>query len=80
MQQTRTLHPVAVAVREKLKAQRITKSELARRLGWGRMQVQRRLDSDPDFTVPELEQVAEVLGVPLSALLPVDDQPAQVTS
>jgi transcriptional regulator with XRE-family HTH domain len=80
MQQTRMLPPEIEAVRHHMQEQRISKSELARRLGWGRMQVHRRLEADPEFSVSELREVAAVLGVPLSALISADDTPAEVTA
>lgn len=50
--------------------QGISKLELARRLGWGRMRLTRRLFGDAPLTVSELEQIAAVLGVPMSTFLP----------
>lgn len=62
-------HPAVKAIQDLLDEREISKSELARRLGWGRMQVQRRLSGDADLTVAELEAIAVVLDVPPAQLL-----------
>ena len=68
MNETRT-HPAVKAIQDLLDERDISQSELARRLGWGRMRVQRRLSSDAQLTVPELEAIAAVLDVPATQLL-----------
>ena len=68
MNENRT-HPVVQVIQGLLDERDISQTELARRLGWGRMQVQRRLTGNADISVGELEQIAEVLEVPASRLL-----------
>ena len=62
-------HPAVKAIQELLDEREISQSELARRLGWGRMQVQRRLTGGAELTVAELEAIAAVLDVPATQLL-----------
>ncbi len=68
MTTTRT-HPAVKAIQGLLDEREISQSELARRLGWGRMQVQRRLSGAADLTVADLEAIAAVLEVPATQLL-----------
>ena len=78
MEQNRT-HPAVEAINAILDEQGISRTELARRLGWERMTVVRRLAPGSkyttDLTVPELEKIAAALGVPVTQLLPA--APAQ---
>lgn len=77
MEQTRT-HPAVEAINALLTEQGVSRTELARRLGWERMTVVRRLAPGPyitDLTVPELEAIAAALDVPVTQLLPA--APAQ---
>lgn len=69
-------HPAVKAIKSLLDERGINNSELARRLGWGRMQVQRRLSGDAHLTVAELEQIAAVLDVPASAFLAESERAA----
>lgn len=73
MEPTRT-HPTVEAINAILDERGISRTELARRLGWERMQVVRRLVPGSkyatDLTVPELEAIAAALDVPLADLLP----------
>lgn len=62
-------HPAVQAIQSILDERGITQTDLALRLGWGRMQVQRRLTGNADLTVAELEQIAAVLEVPASRFL-----------
>lgn len=62
-------HPAVKAIQDILDERRINQSELARRLGWGRMQVHRRLTGSAPLTVAELEAIAAVLEVPAAQLL-----------
>jgi transcriptional regulator with XRE-family HTH domain len=66
---SRTEHPTIDAIKAEMIAQGISKLELARRLGWGRMRVTRRLFGDAPLTVIELEEIAAALRVPVTALL-----------
>jgi transcriptional regulator with XRE-family HTH domain len=66
-------HPAVEAINDLLHERGIGRSELARLLGWERMTVVRRLTIgrySTDLTVPELEQIAAALGVPVSRFLP----------
>lgn len=62
-------HPAVQAIRKILDEREISYSELARRLGWGRMQVQRRLAGEVDLTVTDVEEIAAVLGVPVTQFI-----------
>lgn len=66
---TARTHPAVKAIQDLLDERDISQSELARRLGWGRMQVQRRLRGGAPLTVAELEAIAVVLEVPATQLL-----------
>jgi hypothetical protein len=82
MELSRT-HPAVEAINAILDEQGIGRTELARRLGWERMQVVRRLTPGKyhsELTISELERIAAVLGVPVSQLLPTatTDSPATV--
>lgn len=69
MSEDRT-HPSARAISALLEQRGITQTELARRLGWERMRVHRRLTAGTPIAVGELEQIAAVLDVPIADLLP----------
>ena len=69
-------HPAVRAIRDLLEERGINKTEFARQLGWGRMQVHRRLNGESDLTVMELEAIAAALNVPLSHLLPASERVA----
>lgn len=83
MEQIRT-HPAVEAINKLLDERDISRSELARLLGWERMTVVRRLTPGSryttDLTVPELEQIAAALDVPVTQLLPTPatDSPTTV--
>lgn len=70
MHGNRTRHPAVQAIQSLLDEREISKSELARQLGWGRMQVVRRLSGDAELSVAELQEIARALEVPVSQLLP----------
>ena len=53
---------------------------MAGRIGLSQSAFASRLTGDVDFRFGELQAVARELGVPLSTLIPADDQPAQVTA
>ena len=65
----RTTHPAVRAIQGLLDERGINKSDFARQLGWGRMQVHRRLNGEADLTVAEIEHIADVLGVQVTSLL-----------
>lgn len=72
MEEIRT-HPAVEAINAILSEQGISRTELARRLDWERMQVVRRLTPGKyrtDLTITELEKIAAALDVPVSQLLP----------
>lgn len=68
MNENRT-HPAVRAIQVILDERGITQTDLALRLGWGRMQVHRRLSGNAELTVAELEQIAAVLDLPASQFL-----------
>jgi len=72
----RATHPAVQAIQDLLDERGINKSEFARLLGWGRMQVHRRLNGEADLTVTEMEWIAHVLGVPVSHFLPAAERVA----
>lgn len=71
---------IAQAVRAEMARQGLTQEELAIELGWTQRRVSYRLTADHPIDATELEQIAAALGVPLSALWPTDDTPAEVTA
>lgn len=58
----------------------ISGRELARRLGVSQPWVSQRLTGETSITVADLARIVAALGVPLSALIPADDTPAEVTA
>lgn len=64
----------AGAVRAELARRRISGRELARGLGWSHNTTNRRLSGASPLDIDELVAVARHLGVPLSSLLPADEQ------
>jgi transcriptional regulator with XRE-family HTH domain len=62
-------HPAVQAIQDLLDQQGISQSELARRVGWDRMKVQRRMTGGAELTVAELEQIARALDVPVTRFL-----------
>jgi len=72
----RTTHPAVRAIRDLLDERGINKSDFARQLGWGRMQVHRRLTGEADLTIAEIEHIAAVLDVPLAQFLPAVERVA----
>lgn len=59
----------AAAIAAILEQRGMSKLELARRLGWGRMRVTRRLAGQTPLTIDELVEIARVLDVPAVHLL-----------
>jgi transcriptional regulator with XRE-family HTH domain len=66
---------VAREVRAEMGRQRRTHRELAEALGISQPQVTKRLNGDIEFRPSELEQVAEMLGVPVTQFLPAAPAP-----
>jgi transcriptional regulator with XRE-family HTH domain len=66
----------ATAVRVELARQKVRAADLARLLGLSRATISRRLEGVHAFRVNELVAVAEHLGVPVSTLLPDEEQAA----
>jgi len=60
----------AQKIRALLDARDISQSELARRLGWERMRVNRRLNGGARIDLTELSEIARALGVDAAELLP----------
>jgi transcriptional regulator with XRE-family HTH domain len=60
---------VAGAVRAEIARQRLSRLDLARAIGVSRATVDRRLAGEQDFTVTELQDAADFLGVRAADLL-----------
>lgn len=69
---------VAAKVRAELDRQDISYRELGRRLGKSIAYVSRRLMAEPEvqFRVDELDEIADVLGVPVTQFLPTSERAA----
>lgn len=63
------MNDTASAVRAELGRQGLPKTSLVPVLGLSYTAVHRRLTGDVDFTVPELDKVAQFLNVPITTLL-----------
>jgi transcriptional regulator with XRE-family HTH domain len=59
---------VAAEVRAEVARQQLGQQELAIRLGWSQPTLSRRLTGAAVFSTEEIEQLAEVLGVPVGQL------------
>lgn len=59
---------VAAEVRAEMARQRMTQRTLAARLGWDQRMLSRRLTSGVPFSTRDIEQLADALAIPLSAL------------
>lgn len=72
---------VAAEVRAELGRQGMSQQKLADRLGWTQVRLSRRLStgetSPVPFSVGELQNVADALGVPVTTFLPA---PSAVTA
>lgn len=62
-------HAVAAEVRAEMARQRVSQSELARRIGEGQPWVNRRVNGDLSFDLDDLERCAIALDVPISTFL-----------
>lgn len=71
---------IARQIRAEMGRQELTQTMLAERLGWQQQRLGRRLTAAVAVDATELEQIAAALGVPVSALIPTDDTPAEVTA
>lgn len=63
---------VKSSINKELDLQKISRRELARRLHVSQSFVSRRLspNGDVEFSVGEIEEIAAILGVPVSKLIP----------
>lgn len=64
---------VAGAVRAEMARKQLGKPQIRAAIGVSRATLDRRLAGDLDFTVTELATVADLLDVPLSRLLDLDE-------
>jgi len=60
-------------IRAHLGRERISVSELARRLGWSQSYLARRVDGRVAFDLNDLERITDELGIRILDLLPVGD-------
>lgn len=60
---------IAAEVRAEMFRQSVSQRTLAARLGWPQPRLGRRLTAKVDFRAAELEQIAELLGVPVTQFL-----------
>jgi transcriptional regulator with XRE-family HTH domain len=60
---------VSAEVRAELGRQQLTQGQLAIRLHWSRMMLHRRLSGVTPWSTDDLEQIARVLGRPVSELV-----------
>ena len=60
---------VSAEIRAEMARQRISQLELARRLGWSRAAVSRRLSGGTGWSIDEVDKVAGVLGLTLPVLV-----------
>lgn len=61
---------VAAEVRAHMGRQRMTQTALATHMGVSQGYISRRLTGEVPFTVTELDEIARILTVPISDLLP----------
>lgn len=72
---------IAQRIRNEITRQGTSQTAVARSLGWPQQRFARRLttaDYAAPFTADEVTEVARVLGVPLSTLLPTEGPAAEV--
>lgn len=62
----------AGAVRAELARRRMTGADLARELGWKRSATSRRLTGEKPLDINELQQIANLLHIPLSTLVALE--------
>lgn len=68
------------AINAEITQRGVSQRELARQLGWSQQYIWRRLAGRYEISPSDVEQIAAALGVPVSTLIPADDQPAEVTA
>lgn len=68
------------AIRVELARTGIRQSKLADALGIDRAQVTKRMAGEIDWRLQELRTIAQVLGVPLSTLIPDEPLPTEAAS
>lgn len=71
-----TPNKVLTAIRREMSARGISQRGLARTLGWNPIYTHRRISGAVGLTVPEIEQIADALGVPLAQLISATDSTA----
>jgi transcriptional regulator with XRE-family HTH domain len=64
---------VASAVRAELGRAQVPRYDAAGALGISRQSLWRKLKGDHPFTLEEIATLADLIGVPMSALLPVEE-------
>lgn len=69
MQQPTLNESIAAEIRAELGRQGLRHADLAVTLGWNKATLSRRLNSQHDFSVSELEQIAKALRIPIHALV-----------
>lgn len=60
---------VAAEIRGEMARQKMRPGELARRLGWSRPTLARRLADKASFTLAEVDRIADLLGIPVDRLI-----------
>lgn len=60
---------VSAEIRAEMARQRLSQKEMARRLGWSRAALSRRLTGGTGWSINEADKVAELLGVELRMLV-----------
>ena len=60
---------VSAEIRAEMARQRLSQKELARRLGWSRAALSRRLTGGTSWSIDEADKIAELLGVRLRELV-----------
>jgi transcriptional regulator with XRE-family HTH domain len=61
---------VAQEIRAEMARRRISQIVLAKRLGAGQRAISRRLIGEVELTVGDVDQIAQILGIPFEQLLP----------
>ena len=64
---------IAREIRGEMGRQGITQESLADQLGWTQRLLSRRLTAEVPIDAKEIEDIANVLGVPLTQLLPAEE-------